>query len=76
MVSVDPKRVYVSNPDDFSTHWLNVATTSTLPIPIVVALRPNEKGPLGETYCWWQCTVKGGRETRNLCAVRLAQVRD
>lgn len=24
-------------------------------------------------FCWWQCTVKGGRETRDICAVTLAK---
>jgi glutamine amidotransferase/cyclase len=31
-------------------------------------------GPAGERYCWYQCTVKGGREGRDLDAVTLAQV--
>lgn len=30
-------------------------------------------GPNGEKYCWWQCTVKGGRESRDLGAVELAK---
>ena len=30
------------------------------------------RGPNGEEYCWWQCTVKGGREGRDLDAVELA----
>ena len=34
-----------------------------------------EKGPNGELFCWWQVTVKGGRETRDLDAVTLARVR-
>ena len=33
-----------------------------------------EIGPNGEEYCWWQVTVKGGREARNLDAVTLARV--
>jgi len=31
-------------------------------------------GPNGEVYCWYQCTVKGGREGRDLDALTLAQV--
>jgi glutamine amidotransferase/cyclase len=31
-------------------------------------------GPNGEEYCWFQCTVKGGREGRDVDAVELAQV--
>ena len=30
-------------------------------------------GPNGEEYCWWQCTVKGGREGRDIDAITLAQ---
>ena len=30
-------------------------------------------GPNGEEYCWWQCTVKGGRELRDVSAVELAK---
>jgi glutamine amidotransferase/cyclase len=29
---------------------------------------------MGERYCWYQCTIKGGREGRDLDAVTLAQV--
>ena len=32
------------------------------------------EGPRGERYCWYQCTVKGGREGRDLDAVTLARV--
>ncbi len=31
-------------------------------------------GPDGERYCWYQCTIKGGREGRDLDAVTLAEV--
>ena len=31
-------------------------------------------GPAGERYCWYQCTVKGGREGRDVDAVTLARV--
>lgn len=30
-------------------------------------------GPNGEEYCWWQCTVMGGREGRDIDAITLAQ---
>ena len=29
--------------------------------------------PAGEEWCWWQCTVKNGREIRDIGAVELAQ---
>ena len=31
-------------------------------------------GPNGEEYCWWQATVKGGREVRDMDAVELARI--
>lgn len=56
VVSVDPRRVYVADPAD-------------TPRPTVKTAIP---GPAGEQYCWWQCTVKGGREGRDIDAVELA----
>ena len=49
VVSVDPKRVYVRSPGETSHH--------TIP-----TRRP---GPSGESFCWYQCAVKGGRECRD-----------
>jgi len=37
-------------------------------------IETNLPGPGGECYCWYQCTIKGGREGRDLDAVTLAQV--
>lgn len=31
-------------------------------------------GPNGETTCWYQCTTKGGRENRDICAVTVAKI--
>jgi imidazole glycerol-phosphate synthase len=58
VVSIDPKRVYVSSPDSVDHH----------------VIKTDAKGPNGEEYCWYRCTVKGGREDRDLDAVTLAQV--
>lgn len=58
VVSIDPQRVYVSSPDDVAHHVIE----TELP------------GPNGEKYCWYQCTIKGGREGRNLDAITLARV--
>lgn len=55
VVSVDPKRVYVSSPKD-TTHY-TVETSYT--------------GPNGERHCWYACTIKGGRETRDLDVIQL-----
>lgn len=57
VVSIDPRRVYVSSPDE--TPRTTVRTTTP--------------GPAGEEYCWFQCTVKGGREGRDVDAVQLAR---
>ena len=58
VVSVDPKRVYVPNGSDATRH----ATVET-----------QYPGPKGERYCWYACTIKGGRETRDMDVVELAQ---
>lgn len=57
VVSIDPKRVYVENP-------------ATVPHKTI---RSQQKGPNQESYVWWQCTVKGGREPREIGAIELAQ---
>jgi imidazole glycerol-phosphate synthase len=41
---------------------------------ITMSLKPTNPGPNGEKYCWFQCTVKGGREGRDLDAVTLARI--
>jgi glutamine amidotransferase/cyclase len=57
VISIDPRRVYVKSPGD--TRHAVVQTT----VP----------GPAGEEYCWFQCTVKGGREGRDVDVVELAR---
>ncbi|KAI8151671.1 Imidazole glycerol phosphate synthase hisHF [Colletotrichum sp. SAR 10_70] len=57
VVSVDPKRVYVPKPD---------ATRHNI-------IKTAHPGPKGEEYCWYACTIKGGRETRDMDVVELAQ---
>ncbi len=56
VISVDPRRVYVKSPDDTQHNCIKTKTP----------------GPEGEQYCWYQCTVRGGREGRDLDAVQLA----
>ena len=58
VISIDPRRVYVESPDEAKHQVIETA------VP----------GPNGEQYCWYQCTIKGGREGRELDAVTLAQV--
>jgi len=57
VVSIDPRRVYVRAPEDTSH-------------PTVRTAFP---GPNGEPYCWFQCTVKGGREGRDVDVVELGR---
>ncbi|KAJ1840914.1 Histidine biosynthesis bifunctional protein hisB [Coemansia sp. RSA 2708] len=57
VVSVDPRRVYVRAPEAAPAHHV-IATT----IP----------GPGGERFCWYQCTVRGGREPRDVDVRQLA----
>ena len=50
VVSVDPKRIYVKSPTDTTHHTIKTRFPSID----------------GEEYCWYQCTIKGGREGRDL----------
>ncbi|CAD6444606.1 80a08b9c-725f-4bb2-a6c0-38d341e0dced [Sclerotinia trifoliorum] len=55
VVSVDPKRVYVSKPEETKHN----------------TIQTKYPGPNGENYCWYACTIKGGRETRDMDVVEL-----
>ncbi len=57
VVSVDPRRVYVAAPAE---------TSHTV-------IQTDYPGPRGERYCWYQCTVKGGREGRDVDVVQLVK---
>jgi len=56
VISVDPRRVYVAAPQAAPRQTIETAYP----------------GPNGERYCWYQCTIKGGREGRELDAISLA----
>ena len=58
VISVDPRRVYVKTPEDTSHH----------------VIQTEFPGQNGEKYCWYQCTVKGGREGRDLDVIQLVTV--
>ncbi len=58
VISIDPRRVYVRAPED-------------VPHQVIKTSAP---GPAGEEYCWYQCTIRGGREGREVDAITLAQV--
>ena len=57
--------MYVSSPEEApkDKHVVELASSDT-----------GGLGPSGERFCWWQATVKGGREARDIDAVQLAQV--
>ena len=58
VISIDPRRVYVEKPESVRHQ----------------VIKTKFPGPNGESYCWYQCTIKGGREGRDVDAVTLAQV--
>lgn len=57
VVSIDPRRVYINNPNDVQFQTIKVSSP----------------GPNGEEYAWYQCTVNGGREGRPIDAFELAK---
>ncbi len=57
VISIDPRRIYVHEPEEVPHH----------------VIQTDVPGPEGQQYCWYQCTVKGGREGRDLDAVSLAR---
>jgi len=57
VISIDPRRVYVAAPEETRHH----------------VIETDFPGPRGERYCWYQCTVKGGREGRDVDVVELAR---
>lgn len=58
VISIDPKRVYVHSPDEAKKHHV---------------IKTDFPGPDNEAYCWYQCTVQGGRVTRDIDALALAK---
>jgi len=58
VISIDPRRVYVEDP-------------ASVPHEVIETKVP---GPAGERWCWYQCTIRGGREGREVDAATLARV--
>jgi glutamine amidotransferase/cyclase len=58
VISIDPVKIWVNSKNSLSRH--SIITSS-------------DTGPSGEKYCWYQCTVKGGREKRDLDAISFAK---
>jgi glutamine amidotransferase/cyclase len=57
VISIDPRRVYVATPEAGAGHHV---------------METHIPGPGGERFCWYQCTVQGGRTAVDLDAVTLA----
>ncbi|OJD24256.1 imidazole glycerol phosphate synthase hisHF [Blastomyces percursus] len=55
VVSVDPKRIYVNRPED-TTHR---------------TIKTKCPNGAGQEFCWYQCTIKGGREGRDIDVYQL-----
>ncbi|GAA6019490.1 hypothetical protein JCM10207_001407 [Rhodosporidiobolus poonsookiae] len=74
VVSFDPKRVYATSLDDVPEAHRPCAVDLSAPLPSSPdsPLKP-DLGPNGERYAWYQCTVRGGRETRDVDVVQLAK---
>lgn len=58
VISIDPRRVYLKDPNDVEFK----------------SVRVSKPGPNGEELAWYQCTVNGGREGRPIGAYELAKV--
>jgi len=57
VISIDPRRKYESDPKNTKNKCIETK---------------RKLGPNGEKYCWFQCTIKGGREGRDIGAYELA----
>jgi imidazole glycerol-phosphate synthase len=58
VVSIDPRRKYIESPELEPDKYIQ---------------KTNYPGPQNEQYCYYECTVKGGREGSNIDAVTLAK---
>lgn len=58
VISVDPKRKYLSSPQDTTMQTIEISD-------------PTQYGPNGEKYCYYQVTSQGGRKTHDLGALEL-----
>ncbi|KAI9610937.1 hypothetical protein H4Q26_008783 [Puccinia striiformis f. sp. tritici PST-130] len=75
VVSIDPRRVYVSSIQDAPPeHQACVVdlSSSTLGLDTGTSNLKADQGPNGERFCWYQCTIKGGRESRPVDVIQMA----
>ncbi|GAA5967160.1 hypothetical protein JCM11641_000458 [Rhodosporidiobolus odoratus] len=73
VVSFDPKRVYATALSDIPEAHRPSAVDLSAPLPGSSTPLKADLGPNGEQFCWYQCTVRGGREVRDIDVVQLAQ---
>jgi glutamine amidotransferase/cyclase len=74
VVSVDPRRVYARSLDDVPPAHRPSIVDLAGPLPSAPDRSiADDLGPNGERYCWYQCTVSGGRESRDMDVVQLSQ---
>lgn len=73
VVSIDPRRAYATTRDEIPLAHRANAVDLASPLPNSTTPLAADLGPNGERYCWYQCTVQGGRESRDLDVVQLAQ---
>lgn len=88
VVSVDPKRVYAHSIDEVAeVHRPCIVDLASPTLPSSASRSrptssnsdsnsgplPPDLGPDGQRYCWYQCTIKGGREARDIDVVQLVQ---
>ncbi|BGP54455.1 hypothetical protein JCM8202_001533 [Rhodotorula sphaerocarpa] len=74
VVSFDPKRVYAASLEDIPEIHRASAVDLAGPLKSSPETKPRDDlGPDGERYCWYQCTVQGGRNVRDIDVVQLAQ---
>jgi hypothetical protein len=62
VISVDPRRVWVASTAKAGAH-----------APACVESPQDAEGPNGERFCWYECTIKGGREGSDLDVIELAR---
>ncbi|BGP14542.1 hypothetical protein JCM10213_001890 [Rhodosporidiobolus nylandii] len=73
VVSFDPKRVYATSLEDIPEIHRPCAVDLSAPLPGSSTPLKADLGPNGEQFCWYQCTVRGGREVRDIDVVQLAK---
>jgi glutamine amidotransferase/cyclase len=73
VVSIDPRRSYGRTLEDIPAIHRSTAVNLGAPLPNSTLSLADDFGPNGEQFCWYQCTVQGGRESRDLDVVQLAQ---